>query len=68
MSTIHHVPSRAETAQVATMASYHGETLPDEILSVICQELGNDRDFDSLFKCALSSKSFADPALRTLYQ
>ncbi|OCT51026.1 hypothetical protein CLCR_08334 [Cladophialophora carrionii] len=50
------------------MASYQGETLPDEILSLICQELGNDRDFSSLFKCALSSKSFADPALRTIYQ
>jgi hypothetical protein len=50
------------------MASYQGESLPDEILSMICQELGNDRDFGSLFKCALSSKSFADPALRTIYQ
>ncbi|KIX02401.1 uncharacterized protein Z518_08342 [Rhinocladiella mackenziei CBS 650.93] len=50
------------------MSSYQGTTLPDEILSLICQELGKDGDFGSLYKCALSSKSFADPALRTLYQ
>ncbi|KAJ9607779.1 hypothetical protein H2200_007857 [Cladophialophora chaetospira] len=50
------------------MASYHGETLPEEILSLVCQELGSDRDFGSLYKCARSSKTFADPALRTMYQ
>lgn len=50
------------------MSSYEGSTLPDEILSMICQELGQDRDFGSLYRCALSCKSFADPALRTMYQ
>ncbi|KAK5411053.1 hypothetical protein LTR06_005943 [Exophiala xenobiotica] len=45
-----------------------GTTLPDELLSMVCQELGYDGDFGSLYKCALSSKSFADPALRTMYQ
>lgn len=43
-------------------------SLPDEMLSMICQELGMDRDFGSLFRCALASKSLADPALRTMYQ
>ena len=42
--------------------------LPDEILSLICHELGLDRDFGSLYRCALSAKSLADPALRTMYQ
>lgn len=42
--------------------------LPDEILSLICQELGQDRDFGTLYNCALSVKSLADPALRTMYQ
>ncbi|RVX68622.1 hypothetical protein B0A52_07049 [Exophiala mesophila] len=50
------------------MASYQGATLPEEILSMICQELGHDGDFGSLYNCARSSKSFADPALRTMYQ
>lgn len=43
-------------------------SLPDEILDMICRELGRDRDFGSLYRCALSSRSLADPALRTLYQ
>lgn len=42
--------------------------LPDEILSLICQELGQEREFGTLYNCALSVKSLADPALRTLYQ
>lgn len=49
-------------------ALYQGATLPEEILSLICQELGRDGDFGSLYKCARSSKAFADPALRTMYQ
>ncbi|KAH0831639.1 hypothetical protein AYO21_01836 [Fonsecaea monophora] len=50
------------------MSAYRGTVLPDEILSLICEELGNEREFGSLYTCALSSKSFADPALRTMYQ
>ncbi|OAL39350.1 hypothetical protein AYO20_01220 [Fonsecaea nubica] len=50
------------------MPAYRGTVLPDEILSLICEELGNEREFGSLYTCALSSKSFADPALRTMYQ
>ena len=43
-------------------------SLPDEILTMICQELGQERDFGSLYRCALASSSLADPALRTMYQ
>jgi hypothetical protein len=43
-------------------------TLPEEILSIVCQVLATDRDFDALYKSALASKSFADAALRTIYQ
>jgi hypothetical protein len=52
------------------MAEYDlgGLTLPDEVLSMVCQEIGLDRDFGSLYRCALASKSFADPALRTMYK
>jgi hypothetical protein len=50
------------------MAAEEAKSLPDEILSMICQELGHDRDFGSLYRCALSSRAFADPALRTMYQ
>ena len=52
------------------MATQLGEALilPDEVLSMVCQELGSDRDFVSLYKCAQASKSLADSALRTMYQ
>lgn len=42
--------------------------LPDELFSIMCQHLGQDRDFGTLYNCALSAKSLADPALRTMYQ
>ena len=34
---------------------------------MICQELGQDRDFNTLYLCAQSAKPLADPALRYLY-
>ena len=43
-------------------------SLPDEVFGMICQELGLDRDFGSLYRCAQASRSFADPALRTMYK
>ncbi|KAK4943010.1 hypothetical protein LTR10_017395 [Elasticomyces elasticus] len=49
-------------------SSSGGLTLPDEILSVICEQLGRDGDFRTLYQCARGSKSLADPALRTMYQ
>jgi hypothetical protein len=42
--------------------------LPDEVLTLICEDLGQQRDFSTLFKCALSCASLADPALRTMYR
>ena len=44
------------------------KVLPDEVLTLICEELGQQRDFLTLYRCALSSLSLADPALRTLYR
>ena len=42
--------------------------LPEEILSLICAELGREADFTTLYNCVLSAKSLADAALRTMYQ
>jgi hypothetical protein len=42
--------------------------LPEEILVLICEELGRRKDFPALFACALSSVSFSEPALRTMYR
>jgi hypothetical protein len=42
--------------------------LPEEILVLICEELGRRRDFPTLFGCSLSSVSFSEPALRTMYR
>ena len=42
--------------------------LPEEILVLICEELGRRRDFPTLFGYALSSVSFSEPALRTMYR
>lgn len=44
------------------------KTLPDEVLNLICEDLGQQRDFSTLFKCAQSCASLADPALRTMYR
>lgn len=47
------------------MAARH---LPEEILVLICEELGRRRDFPTLFRCALSSVAFSGPALRIMYR
>ncbi|RMZ83355.1 hypothetical protein DV737_g1679, partial [Chaetothyriales sp. CBS 132003] len=44
------------------------QALPDEVFSLVCQELGRDKDFATLYRCAQSAQALADPALRTLYQ
>jgi hypothetical protein len=44
------------------------KTLPDEVLNLICEDLGQQREFSTLFKCAQSCTSLADPALRTMYR
>lgn len=42
-------------------------SLPDEIIGLICLALGADRDFSTLFNCALTATSIVDAALRHLY-
>lgn len=43
-------------------------TLPDDVLYLICDELGERRDFGTLFSCSTASKSLGDAALRVLYR
>ncbi|KZF22749.1 hypothetical protein L228DRAFT_260889 [Xylona heveae TC161] len=43
-------------------------TLPDDVLHLICEELWLQRDFNTLFQCAVSSKVLAAPALASLYR
>ena len=43
-------------------------TLPDDILHVLCEELANLRQFDTLFNCACASRVLAVPALTHLYR
>jgi hypothetical protein len=43
-------------------------TLPADILVLICEELGNRQDFQTLFHCALASKSLVRSALSWLYR
>jgi hypothetical protein len=43
-------------------------SLPPEILGLIFEELGSNRDFQTLFYCALAGKSFVRPALSSLYR
>ncbi|KKY29161.1 hypothetical protein UCRPC4_g00130 [Phaeomoniella chlamydospora] len=42
--------------------------LPDDIIHLICEQLGAQGDFASLYRCALSSPRFCDSALKTLYR
>lgn len=42
--------------------------LPEEVLGVICSELGAVHDFATLYACSLAGKTLADPALRTMYR
>lgn len=42
--------------------------LPDDLLHVLCDILAQQRDFDTLFNCACTSKSLAVPALTSLYR
>jgi hypothetical protein len=42
--------------------------LPDDILHVLCEELANQDQFDTLFNCACSSRVLAVPALTHLYR
>lgn len=42
--------------------------LPDDILHVLCEELANLGQFDTLFNCACASRVLAVPALTNLYR
>ncbi len=42
--------------------------LPDDLLHMICESLGELKEFDTLYRCVLSGKQFAIPALSTLYR
>lgn len=42
--------------------------LPDDILHLICIQLWHQRDFNTLFNCALSCKRLAEPAVANLYR
>lgn len=43
-------------------------TLPDDILHVLCEELANLRQFDTLYNCACASRVLAVPALTNMYR
>ena len=43
-------------------------TLPDDILHLICVELWRQRDFDTLYRCAVCSRQLAPSALANLYR
>ncbi|KAF1978338.1 hypothetical protein BU23DRAFT_498272 [Bimuria novae-zelandiae CBS 107.79] len=42
--------------------------LPDDILHVLCEQLGDNEQFDALFNCACASRSLAVPALTNMYR
>jgi hypothetical protein len=67
--------ARADEPCVNTRCSqyhqYHSmaqQTLPDDILHLLCDELANLEQFDTLFNCACSSRTLAVPALTHLYR
>ncbi|KAL3488731.1 hypothetical protein BJX62DRAFT_171904 [Aspergillus germanicus] len=43
-------------------------TLPSEILFMVLDNLGEERDFNSLYQCALASRFFTEHALSILYR
>jgi len=43
-------------------------SLPDDILHLICIQLWHQRDFNTLYSCARSSKQLAIPALANIYR
>ncbi|KAL4903596.1 hypothetical protein BDW74DRAFT_155798 [Aspergillus multicolor] len=42
--------------------------LPSEILFMVLDNLGEEKDYNSLYQCALASKHFTDHALAVLYR
>ena len=42
--------------------------LPDDVLHIICDQLWEQRDFDTLYRCTCSGKQLAVPALASIYR
>lgn len=42
--------------------------LPDDLLHMICHQLWEQRDFDTLYHCARAGKQLAVPALASIYR
>ena len=42
--------------------------LPDDLLHMICHQLGEQRDFDTLYHCSCAGKQLAVPALASIYR
>lgn len=43
-------------------------SLPNDILFIVCSQLSQQRDFHTLLQCALTGKQLATPALTLLYR
>ncbi|KAF2661250.1 hypothetical protein K491DRAFT_562751, partial [Lophiostoma macrostomum CBS 122681] len=43
-------------------------SLPDDILHLLCEELAEQAQFDTLFNCACANRALAAPALTNLYR
>ena len=43
-------------------------SLPNDILHIICDQLWEQRDFDTLYRCTCSGKQLAAPALASIYR
>ena len=43
-------------------------SLPNDVLFIVCSQLSQQRDFHTLLQCALTGKQLANPALTLLYR
>lgn len=43
-------------------------SLSDDLLHMVCDQLWEQRDFDTLYHCARSGKQLAIPALASIYR
>lgn len=43
-------------------------SLPDDLLHMICEQLWEQRDFDTLYHCTRAGKQLAVPALASIYR
>lgn len=64
-------PSTFPRSTISALVSANKMTqsaLPDDILHLLCEELANQEQFDTLFNCACASRALAVPALTHLYK